>query len=175
MTSWMEIVVIGATVGLVSFFGPLVLDYVRMMRFVRYINMDMIRFLQLLETGGADALAYPLSQKLSEKGALLSWKTQRRLTSLRDTCLRMGSPLEADIYTNLMGSLEMYRGTVDMFSGRSGVMGWRACTEFIGPVPNVIRRTFKAIDRDWEEFRRQSAFLQAFLKRHTDVKTGSAS
>lgn len=173
-SAWRETVLIGVVVGLVFSFGPLLLDYARMMRLVRYINLDIVRFQQLLATGDAGALAYPLSHKLAETGVLLSWKTQRSLTALRDACERAGAPLETGTYETLTGSLETYRVTVGMLSGRIGVLAWHACYESERPLPPLVAVAFRSITRDWREFAAQSAFLESFLKRHTDIRTGPA-
>ena len=168
---WNEIILIGALVGLFAGIGPLILDYILMIRLVLYINMDRIQFEQLLATGNDDNLAFPLSQKLAEKGILLAWKSQREIQAMRVVCEEQGFPMEPELFDTLKGSLETYRDIAGMLSKRIGVLGWHVTAEYSGSVPPFVVKKFKAIDRDWVEFDKYSAFLRSFLHRHTSIKT----
>lgn len=167
--SWISSALAGAAVGLVFGLGPLVADGLRLMGLVRYVNMDLVLFHQLYVAGGDDALAFPLTQKLAEKGILLAWKTQRELAALREACSQRGTPLEAGVCETLKGSLETYRDSVAMLSERIGVLVWHTSAEFEGPVPPLAVAALKAVDRDWKEFSRHAAFLQKYLKRYTSI------
>lgn len=160
--SWLEILAVGVAVGLAFALGPMLVDYGRVRRLLAYTDFDRIRFQQLLVTGGPEALAFPLSRKLSEKGILLSWRTQRELAKHRD---------HIKDYDLLAASLETYRETVGMLSERISVLAWHPGDEFAEPVPPDVAAAFRTIDGDWREFRRQSAFLHRFVQRYAKVRT----
>lgn len=169
--SWVEKTIIGTAVGLIFALGPLVLDGIRLMRLVRYINMDLVRFHQLHAIGGDEALAFPLSQKLSEKGILLAWKTQRELVALHSACERDGTLLDTDTYEDLIVSLEVYRDSVGVHSDRVGILVWHPGDGFEPPVPPRVAAAFRNIERDWRQFRSQSVFLQKFVQRYARIPT----
>lgn len=162
--SWVETILVGTVVGLLYSFVPMIRDYFRMMRFVRFVNFDLIRYFQLFETGGVPALAQPLALKLSEKGILMAWKTQRDLKACQ----------QADEYATLLASLEAYREAAGLLAGRVFPLAWNPDAEMDSPKTEASKVVFMAIRRDWYEFRKQSAFLQSFLNRHVDTKAGPA-
>jgi hypothetical protein len=171
VASWTEIVGIGVAVGLLFSIVPAVWHAWGLARFVRYVNFDLIRLGQIIETEGFGGLAFPLSQKLSEKGVLLAWKAQREFEKMHVLCDQLGYPYEPGTFEELKGSLETYREMVGALSHRVGVLAWHAGDVFENPAPPFVRKTFSAIDRDWYEFRMHSAFLHKFMQRHTRVPT----
>ena len=171
--SWIEVVAIGTTVGLAFFFVPLAVEFARMMRFMRYVNFDLIRFGQLLEAGGDRALVLPFTQKLTEKGVLLSWNTQRALREVRAICDQQGWPYEPADFETLIASLEIYRDTVSVFADRIGVLAWHPGDGFEGPMPPFVLERFRDIEDDWREFRRYSDFLRGFVQRKNGDPTES--
>jgi hypothetical protein len=122
-------------------------------------------------TGGVPALALPLTQKLAEKGILLSYHTERELDAMRKACATDGTPLRDDFCEAVRASLYAYRVQVGLLSERVGVLGWHPDFSDFGPLPESTWPRFDAITRDWQEFMQYSKFLRGFLARHIDLKT----
>lgn len=168
---WVPIIVAGTIVGLVASFGPWIVEYARLMRLVVYINMDRIQFEQLWATGGAEALAEPLTRKLVEKGILLSWRAEREVTAMRTACAQAGTPLGGDFCEAVLSSLADYRLQAGLQSERIAVLGWHPDFSEFGPLPKSTWTRFDAITRDWQEFIRYAKFLHKFLTSNTGIET----
>ena len=170
MFTWSQVViaVLGAAIAVAVWH---LIDFVRLKRLASYINMDGLEFQQLLNTGRSWNLAMALSRKLSEKGILLAWKSQRDLTALRDTCERDGHPVAPEDFQTLIGSLEIYRQTAGMMLDRIAGVSWYPGHQFDRSVPKVIRTTLDCVDRDWREFKSWSDYLQSFVRHHAVSRT----
>lgn len=169
--SWLGIVGVGAVVGLLFWFVPILWEFSRLLWFIRYVNFDRIRFGQLLETGGPAALALPLTQKLTETGILLAWKTQRTFAELHSRSAALGDPLGDGAYEMLVGSLESYREAAGLLSERIGILAWNTEYDFPRTMHPSVVRTFRQVRRDWEEFTHYSLFLRKYIEHHTDIRT----
>jgi hypothetical protein len=165
---WPHVVAVIALAGFVFVFAPLMLEFVLLKRFARYVNMDGLQLQRLLHARSAGELAMQLSQKLSEKGILLSWKTQRRLAA----CQEADRPLSIEAYDALVQSLEEYRTKAGILAGRVGVLAWNAGDELDYAPTGFAHTVFAGIRRDWREFGLHCAFLRSFLKNNTTIVIG---
>lgn len=162
--SVLEVVITGAGVALV--YSVLERLWIwRLLLLSRYIGMDFIELRQRTAAKGWDDLALGLCNKLGEKGLLLSWQTERRMSALAQTY-----PLDATAYAEVLTSLQAYRDHVGGLRGTVAVAAWTFGYDSDTPADPLLWNRFDAIATEWEEYERWTVFLGSILRKHAKME-----